>query len=315
MKTSLLHFVSFGMVMPGRNSNLGDYRYGFQGQELDNEIKGNGNSVNYKYRMHDPRIGRFFAEDPKAFNYPFWSPYVFSGNQVLYSHELEGMEPAKMIPLSQGGYVTVYKDNGVWVMSSSDMTDYHEEYPNNSQIEGSPEAVNGRAIEVTVNDMNPGNKPIHTIVLPENTVEVDDLASWDGRIGEEDELTGDGSWVKDGWLFGNQGEVENHGETKAFPVNSLISRPEDWNVSDEKLIVTLNAAEQLDSFTLKDKDGNVILKTESFLKEKEYVIDNKYGNPETWTIEVKNESDPKTLSLFSIDVDKAKKVPVDEDGE
>ncbi len=49
------------MILPGSN-----YRYGFQGQERDDEIKGNGNSVNYKYRMHDPRLGRFFAVDPLA---------------------------------------------------------------------------------------------------------------------------------------------------------------------------------------------------------------------------------------------------------
>ena len=39
-------------------------RMGFQGQEMDDEIKGDGNSVNYTYRMHDPRLGRFFAIDP-----------------------------------------------------------------------------------------------------------------------------------------------------------------------------------------------------------------------------------------------------------
>jgi len=40
------------------------YRYGFQGQEADDELRGKGNSWNYKYRMHDARIGRFFAVDP-----------------------------------------------------------------------------------------------------------------------------------------------------------------------------------------------------------------------------------------------------------
>ena len=54
------------MLLPGRHANTSDYRYGFQGQEMDNEIKGEGNSVNYKYRMHDPRVGRFFARDPLA---------------------------------------------------------------------------------------------------------------------------------------------------------------------------------------------------------------------------------------------------------
>ncbi len=87
---------SFGMVMPGRNATANDqYSYGFQGQLLDDEIKGKGNSVNYKYRMHDPRIGRFFAVDPLASNYPQWTPYQFSGNQVIHTVELEGLEPAE----------------------------------------------------------------------------------------------------------------------------------------------------------------------------------------------------------------------------
>src|SRR5690554_3707572 len=68
------------------------YRYGFQGQEMDDEVKGEGNSVNYKYRMHDPRVGRFFAVDPLAPEYPHNSPYAFSENRVLDGIELEGLE-------------------------------------------------------------------------------------------------------------------------------------------------------------------------------------------------------------------------------
>lgn len=63
-----------------------------QGQEVDNEIKGEGNSVNYKYRMHDPRLGRFFAVDPLASSYPHYTPYSFSGNKVIAFVELEGLE-------------------------------------------------------------------------------------------------------------------------------------------------------------------------------------------------------------------------------
>ena len=81
--------------MPGRNfSDGGAYRYGFQGQEKDDEIKGEGNSVNYKYRMHDPRIGRFFATDPLEAEYPHNSPYAFSENKVIRFIELEGLEVA-----------------------------------------------------------------------------------------------------------------------------------------------------------------------------------------------------------------------------
>lgn len=80
--------------MPGRNGGVG-YRYGFQNQEKDDEIKGNGNSINYKYRMHDSRLGRFFTVDPLMSDYPQWTPYAFSGNQVIHMVELEGLEPAE----------------------------------------------------------------------------------------------------------------------------------------------------------------------------------------------------------------------------
>ena len=81
------------MLVPNRHGNSNNYRYGLQGQELDNEIKGEGNSLNYKYRMHDPRVGRFFAVDPLTKKYPFYSPYTFSGNSVIDATELEGQEP------------------------------------------------------------------------------------------------------------------------------------------------------------------------------------------------------------------------------
>ena len=84
--------------MPGRSNPLNmvdadGHRYGFQGQELDDEIKGGrGTSVNYKYRMHDPRVGRFFAIDPLMKDYPHNSPYAFSENNVTHAIELEGLE-------------------------------------------------------------------------------------------------------------------------------------------------------------------------------------------------------------------------------
>jgi RHS repeat-associated protein len=87
-------YYPFGMLLPGRHGrdDINGYRYGFQGQEMDDEIKGEGNSVNYKYRMHDPRIGRFFAVDPLAPKYPHNSPYAFSENKVIHMVELEGLE-------------------------------------------------------------------------------------------------------------------------------------------------------------------------------------------------------------------------------
>jgi RHS repeat-associated protein len=88
----LRNYYPFGMQMPGRKSGNQDYRFSFQGQEKDDEIKGQGNSLNYEYRMHDPRIGRFFAVDPLAAKYPYNSTYAFSENRVIDGIELEGLE-------------------------------------------------------------------------------------------------------------------------------------------------------------------------------------------------------------------------------
>lgn len=83
---------TFGMLIPNRFDSFDDYRYGFQRQEKDDEIKGEGNTLNYTFRMHDPRVGRFFAVDPLIKRYPHNSPYAFSENQVIDSNELEGKE-------------------------------------------------------------------------------------------------------------------------------------------------------------------------------------------------------------------------------
>jgi RHS repeat-associated protein len=82
--------------LKGRNLNkTGNtelYRSGFQGQEEDDELKGDGNSVNYEFRMHDPRLGRFFAIDPLFKSFPHNSSYAFSENVVINAIELEGLE-------------------------------------------------------------------------------------------------------------------------------------------------------------------------------------------------------------------------------
>ncbi len=90
------NFYPFGMLQPNRNFDSQEYRYGFQGQEKDSELKGEGNSVNYKYRMLDSRIGRFFAVDPLTAKYPHYSPYSFSGNKVIHAVELEGLEESRI---------------------------------------------------------------------------------------------------------------------------------------------------------------------------------------------------------------------------
>lgn len=85
-------YYPFGSLIPNRHSSSNSYRYGFQGQEKDDELKGEGNSLNYTFRMHDPRVGRFFAMDPLFRMYSYNSPYAFSENRVIDAGELEGAE-------------------------------------------------------------------------------------------------------------------------------------------------------------------------------------------------------------------------------
>lgn len=70
--------------------NGGDYRYGFNGKENDNEVKGDGNSVDFGARMYDSRLGRWFAIDPLASKYPSMSPYNFVGNSPLIAIDPDG---------------------------------------------------------------------------------------------------------------------------------------------------------------------------------------------------------------------------------
>jgi hypothetical protein len=51
-------YYPFGWAMPGRKLNMGTYRYGFNDQEMDNEVKGAGTSYAFEYRMYDARAGK-----------------------------------------------------------------------------------------------------------------------------------------------------------------------------------------------------------------------------------------------------------------
>jgi len=84
----------------------GIYRYGFNGMERDDELKGIGNSWNYTFRMYDPRLGKFLSVDPIGKNYPFITPYAFAENQPIWAIDLEGLEKFKVtgrtfIPMEQ----------------------------------------------------------------------------------------------------------------------------------------------------------------------------------------------------------------------
>gem|GEM_PF-3444024 len=69
-----------------------DYRFGFNGQQKDNEIAGVGNWQDFKFRGYDSRIGRFWSVDPLANKYPSSTDYGFAQNSPISGIDLEGLE-------------------------------------------------------------------------------------------------------------------------------------------------------------------------------------------------------------------------------
>jgi RHS repeat-associated protein len=87
-----INLYPFGSPMPGRNFNAGNYRYGFNGQEADNEVKGQGNTYSFTFRIYDSRLGRFLSVDPLTKTYPWYTPYQFAGNKPIGAIDVEGLE-------------------------------------------------------------------------------------------------------------------------------------------------------------------------------------------------------------------------------
>ena len=68
------------MLMPGRKYSSDKYRYGFNGKENDNEVKGDGNHIDFGARMYDARLGRWLSLDPLQKKYPSVSAFNYCLN-------------------------------------------------------------------------------------------------------------------------------------------------------------------------------------------------------------------------------------------
>jgi RHS repeat-associated protein len=73
-----------------RENSLPNTNKLFQGQEHIDDLGLNWDS--FKWRNHQPDIGRFFSIDPLSEKYYYNSPYAFSENHVTTHIELEGLE-------------------------------------------------------------------------------------------------------------------------------------------------------------------------------------------------------------------------------
>ncbi len=92
--TTITDYYPFGMQIAERSwvASSSSYRFGFNGQEKENEVAGDGDYLSFTYRIHDARLGRFLSVDPLSKDYPWYSPYQFGGDNPIKSVDLEGLE-------------------------------------------------------------------------------------------------------------------------------------------------------------------------------------------------------------------------------
>lgn len=89
----------FGAPLAGRSYTAPNtnYRFGFNGKENDDEVKGDGNQQDYGMRIYDNRLGRFLSVDILTQSYPWNSTYAFAENDVISCIDLDGLEKLKAI--------------------------------------------------------------------------------------------------------------------------------------------------------------------------------------------------------------------------
>jgi RHS repeat-associated protein len=92
---SSIDYYPFGMLKNTGAPDSTNYLFGFQGQEKDDEVKGDGNSYYTEFRMYDPRLGRWLSTD-KIQKY-HESPYVAFGNNPNNFIDPDGLDRIGLI--------------------------------------------------------------------------------------------------------------------------------------------------------------------------------------------------------------------------
>jgi len=81
-------YYPFGMIT--RNFSANKYRYGFQGQESDDEIYGSKNSYTAEFWQYDSRLGRRWNVDPVV--KPYESSYATFANNPIWFTDPNGAD-------------------------------------------------------------------------------------------------------------------------------------------------------------------------------------------------------------------------------
>lgn len=157
-------YYPFGMLVPGRHGNSGDYRYGYQGSEKDNEVKGEGNSYTTHYRFLDPRVGRWMSIDPVTM--PSESPYSSMANNPVLYNDVNGDCPPCLafvayLATTEGAMLV-----GAGLLASSAIIQNQDKISNAAQnlsdlmIDTASSAFTAEAPSIVPGGFTPGDTPV-----------------------------------------------------------------------------------------------------------------------------------------------------------
>ena len=88
MQSEAKNSYSFGMIMPGRNYRDTAFRFGFNGQDRDNELSGIGNLNTALFWEYDTRLGRRWNMEPRP--NPSISNYACFANSPIWFNDRLG---------------------------------------------------------------------------------------------------------------------------------------------------------------------------------------------------------------------------------
>ncbi len=90
---SYVDYYPFGYQMEERTWHAYAYHFGFNGQEKDDEIYGEGNNLSFEFRAYDSRIGRWWSIDLLSNKYPSMSSYMYCANNPIKYIDPDGRFP------------------------------------------------------------------------------------------------------------------------------------------------------------------------------------------------------------------------------
>ncbi|PIF00429.1 MAG: hypothetical protein CR994_06640 [Maribacter sp.] len=105
------NYYPFGLQHKGYNGNIQgveNNHFTYQGQELTEDLGLNVHE--WRYRMSDPAIGRFWQVDPLAEDFMYNSTYAFQENKLGIGVELEGLEVSRHEWLDENGQNNIRYD-------------------------------------------------------------------------------------------------------------------------------------------------------------------------------------------------------------